>query len=184
MTPTLLSLFKGIWEWSHQDGNRLYLTSFLLTRNQTTIHEQNTNEQILEQRGEAEAPWRPRQNASEGYEKQLPSDLTVPPQSSVAPCRQVSLELLVPLVGKRTHRDNQQPPLSTVGHFVGASLWSYSIRSYLWGSTTGKQNMTEKWVRGCDNQHSNLGWLSSYLRGPSSNPKHWLCSSVEPSPRH
>lgn len=61
-------------------------------------------------------------------------------------------------------------------------LWFYSmgLQGNLWGFTPGNLIVMEKWVGACNNQHSDLCRLSSYLQCPSKCQNQHLHPSVEP----
>ena len=65
-------------------------------------------------------------------------------------------------------------PLSTVARFAGAP--KSDLTGELWES-----DHAGKLGGACNNQHMDLGRLSSCLQCPSNNRKHWFCSSAEPT---
>ena len=49
------------------------------------------------------------------------------------------------------------------------------------GTTTGRLTVTERWGEAYNNQHLDLGKLSSCLKYSSRNSNQWLCSFAEPN---
>lgn len=140
---------------SHQWENSRVWSTHRYHRNQDRLHEKN---------------------------KRSSCTLTTLPlsQASAAPHREVSPEPLVPSVGKRAGETTNPDP-SIAGCLKESLLRSHTtgIAGESSGLSHWESDCDEEGGGACNNQHTDLGRLSSYLRCPHSNPNQLPCSSAE-----
>lgn len=173
----------------------MVLTSLPFTR-ETTVHEQDTTEIILEHEGEAKVftiKQTPRQITSERKKKMIvcwlhcPSPRLSQNHEEMSP---VSLQLLQQ--EKKNPRGTLSRPPSTVGHFARTLIVisHHGDCKESVGLDHWELNVTEKWEGPYNNQYMDLDRLSWYLWPvvfqplcwiPNSNSKQWFCSFAEPS---
>lgn len=129
------------------------VTGFILPPRRTTSSRQDNTEKTLEHGSEAKAPQRPRQSTGEEQEEQLCADYTAPPQAGMAPHQEGSPELTASPVRKEDPGYTSSCP-SNVSNFLEVPTAALAAET----QTDGEEG------RGLNNQHLDLGRMSSYLQ--------------------
>lgn len=168
--------------WWH----RSLLTQLPLTKRTTNNYSRTRHDwQILEDEGEAEHPLHHRdQDRLHQRISEVDTCLTSLPltQASRAPCRAVFPEPLAPPVRKKNTEDNQQcppalshQPSSQQGSLCGgpfSHLAPWRLQVNLKVQPLGVCHWKKGWRKMCNNQHTDLGRLNSYLQCPTSSFAH------------